>query len=67
MSAREELGIKMQQILDKLTDPWGVKVIAAEIKDVELTAELKRDSAVGGSGKGTTSQRDRGTGEDAEV
>jgi regulator of protease activity HflC (stomatin/prohibitin superfamily) len=55
MSAREELGIKMQQILDKLTDPWGVKVTAVEIKDVELTGELKRDGVTGGSGKGTTS------------
>ncbi len=45
LSAREELSIKMQEIVDKLTDPWGVKVTAAEIKDVELTEELKRAMA----------------------
>jgi hypothetical protein len=39
----------MQQILDKLTDPWGVKVTAAETGYVELTEELKRDGAAGGS------------------
>jgi regulator of protease activity HflC (stomatin/prohibitin superfamily) len=45
LSAREELSINMQEIVDKLTDPWGVKVTAVEIKDVELTEELKRAMA----------------------
>jgi len=45
LSEREELSIKLQEIVDKLTDPWGVKVTAAEIKDVELTEELKRAMA----------------------
>ena len=45
LSAREDLTIKTQEIVDKLTDPWGVKVTAVEIKHVELTEELKRDMA----------------------
>ncbi len=45
LSAREDLTIKTQEIVDKLTDPWGVKVTAVEIKDVELTEELKRAMA----------------------
>ena len=45
LSAREDLTIKTQEIVDKLTDPWGVKVTAVEIKHVELTAELKRAMA----------------------
>ena len=45
LSSREDLSMKLQEIVDKLTDPWGVKVTAAEIKDVELTEELKRAMA----------------------
>ncbi len=45
LSAREELTVKMQEIVDKLTDPWGIKVTAVEIKHVELTEELKRAMA----------------------
>lgn len=45
LSAREDLSVKMQEIVDKLTDPWGVKVTAVEIKHVELTEELKRAMA----------------------
>jgi regulator of protease activity HflC (stomatin/prohibitin superfamily) len=45
LSAREELSMNMQEIVDKLTDPWGVKVTTVEIKDVELTEELKRAMA----------------------
>ncbi len=45
LSAREDLSEKMQEIVDKLTDPWGIKVTAVEIKHVELTDELKRAMA----------------------
>ena len=37
--------MKLQTIVDKLTDPWGIKVTAVEVKDVELTEELKRAMA----------------------
>jgi regulator of protease activity HflC (stomatin/prohibitin superfamily) len=37
--------MQLQTIVDKLTDPWGVKVTTVEVKDVELTEELKRAMA----------------------
>jgi len=45
LSAREDLNIRLQAIVDKLTDPWGVKVTAVEIKHVELTEQLTRAMA----------------------
>jgi len=45
LSEREQLSVEVQTIVDKLTDPWGVKVTMMEIKDVELTEELKRAMA----------------------
>lgn len=45
LSNREELNIQLQDIVDKLTDPWGIKVTTVEVKDVELTEELKRAMA----------------------
>ena len=45
LSNREELNMELQTIVDKLTDPWGIKVTTVEVKDVELTEELKRAMA----------------------
>lgn len=45
LSEREELNSKLQEILDKQTDPWGIKVSNVEIKHVDLTEELKRAMA----------------------
>ncbi len=45
LSEREELNTKLQTIVDKLTDPWGVKVTTVEIKHVELTEQLTRAMA----------------------
>ena len=45
LAAREDLSMKLQEIVDKLTDPWGVKVTAVEIKHVELTEQLTRAMA----------------------
>lgn len=42
LSKRESLNAKLKDIVDKLTDPWGVKVTSVEIKDVELTEQLTR-------------------------
>lgn len=45
LSEREKLNNMLQQIIDEATDPWGVKVSAVEIKDVELPDAMKRSMA----------------------
>lgn len=42
---REQIAENIQQIVDKATDPWGIKVEAVELKDVVLPADLKRTMA----------------------
>ncbi len=42
LAEREKLNIKLQEIIDKHTDPWGVKVQAVEIKHVDLPPEMVR-------------------------
>ena len=46
LAEREKLNVKLQQIIDEATNPWGVKVTAVEIKDVELPEEMKRIMAM---------------------
>ena len=45
LSERERLNHKLQEILDKQTDPWGVKVNHVEIKGVDLPVEMQRAMA----------------------
>jgi regulator of protease activity HflC (stomatin/prohibitin superfamily) len=45
LSEREALGQQMQEILDRQTDPWGVKVSAVEVKHVDLPEEMRRAMA----------------------
>lgn len=42
---RDGVADKMQIILDKATDPWGIKVEAVELKDIVLPVDLKRTMA----------------------
>ncbi len=42
LSKREELNARLQLILDKHTDPWGIKVSMVEIKAVDLPQEMIR-------------------------
>jgi regulator of protease activity HflC (stomatin/prohibitin superfamily) len=42
LSERETINQKLQGIIDERTDPWGVKVTAVEIKDVDLPNEMQR-------------------------
>src|SRR5207245_6060886 len=42
LSQRERLNQHLQQILDLRTDPWGIKVSAAEVKNVDLPADMQR-------------------------
>lgn len=45
LSKRDKLNKELQQIIDEATDPWGIKVTAVEIKDVELPKEMQRAMA----------------------
>src|SRR5262245_24945593 len=45
LSKREHLNAELQQILDRHTDPWGIKVSAVEVKHVDLPPEMQRDMA----------------------
>jgi len=45
LSERESLNRRVQEILDLHTDPWGVKVSAVEIKQVDLPKEMQRAMA----------------------
>jgi regulator of protease activity HflC (stomatin/prohibitin superfamily) len=45
LSQREKINLKLQEIVDKHTDPWGIKVSMVEVKDVELPQEMKRAMA----------------------
>jgi len=42
---RDEISAKIQESVDKATDPWGIKVESVELKDVVLPADLKRTMA----------------------
>jgi regulator of protease activity HflC (stomatin/prohibitin superfamily) len=45
LADRERLNDALQQIIDEQTDPWGVKVTAVEIKDVEIPSAMQRAMA----------------------
>ncbi|WP_290598178.1 MULTISPECIES: slipin family protein [unclassified Archaeoglobus] len=46
LSERDKLNVKLQRIIDEETNPWGIKVTAVEIKDVELPEEMRRIMAM---------------------
>ena len=45
LSQRESINQTLQDIIDKQTEPWGVKVTAVEVKDVVLPDTMKRAMA----------------------
>jgi regulator of protease activity HflC (stomatin/prohibitin superfamily) len=45
LSEREQLNEHLQQIIDDQTEPWGVKVTAVEIKDVEIPERMQHAMA----------------------
>lgn len=54
LSSRDEINSKLQDILDRMTDPWGIKVTAVEVKHVDLPVEMQRVMA-----KEAEAERDR--------
>ncbi len=45
LSERDKINKRLQEIIDEATDPWGIKVSAVEIKDVELPESMQRAMA----------------------
>jgi regulator of protease activity HflC (stomatin/prohibitin superfamily) len=42
LASREKINTHLQEILDKDTEPWGVKVAKVEIKNIDLPQEMQR-------------------------
>jgi regulator of protease activity HflC (stomatin/prohibitin superfamily) len=45
LAQREKLNHQLQEIIDRQTDPWGVKVSTVELKHVDLAEEMRRAMA----------------------
>ena len=45
LSDREKINTQLQEILDKHTDPWGVKVTTVEVKHIDLPQDMQRAMA----------------------
>lgn len=45
LAERDTLNIKLQEVLDKQTDAWGIKVTLVEVKYVDLPQEMQRAMA----------------------
>lgn len=42
LAEREKINLEVQEILDRHTDPWGVKVSMVEVKHIDLPSEMQR-------------------------
>ncbi len=45
LAERDKVNKKIQEILDKQTEPWGIKVSLVEVKGIDLPEEMKRAMA----------------------
>jgi regulator of protease activity HflC (stomatin/prohibitin superfamily) len=45
LAHRDKINQTLQEIIDRQTDPWGIKVTAVEVKDVSLPEGMKRAMA----------------------
>ncbi|HZO08101.1 MAG TPA: slipin family protein [Myxococcota bacterium] len=45
LAEREQINQKLQEIIDHQTEPWGVKVRAVEVKQIDLPQEMQRAMA----------------------
>ena len=46
LSNRESINAELQKQIDDQTEPWGIKVTAVEVKNVDLPAEMQRAIAI---------------------
>ncbi len=42
LAEREKINTHLQEILDAQTDPWGIKVVVVEVKQIDLPQEMQR-------------------------
>ena len=42
LANRDEISSRIQLVVDKASDPWGIKVLNVELKDITLPEEMKR-------------------------
>jgi len=54
LAERDKISKKIQDIIDRQTDPWGIKVVSVEVRDVILPESMKRAMA-----RQAESERDR--------
>jgi regulator of protease activity HflC (stomatin/prohibitin superfamily) len=45
LAEREKINTRIQEILDSQTEPWGIKVVLVEVKDIDLPQEMQRAMA----------------------
>lgn len=45
LSQREKINVRLQEIIDQQTEPWGVKVTHVEVKQIDLPQEMQRAMA----------------------
>ena len=45
LSQRDKINLRLQEIIDRQTEPWGIKVTAVEVRDVVLPDSMKRAMA----------------------
>jgi regulator of protease activity HflC (stomatin/prohibitin superfamily) len=42
LAERDKINEQIQRIVDEQTEPWGIKVVTVEIKDIDLPQEMQR-------------------------
>ncbi|MDI6616961.1 MAG: slipin family protein [Syntrophaceae bacterium] len=45
LAEREKINTHLQEILDRSTDPWGIKITTVEVKHIDLPQEMQRAMA----------------------
>src|SRR6202795_1351188 len=45
LSQRDKINLRLQEIIDRQTEPWGIKVTSVEVRDVVLPDSMKRAMA----------------------
>jgi regulator of protease activity HflC (stomatin/prohibitin superfamily) len=45
LAERDKINLRLQQIIDEHTEPWGIKVSSVEVKQIDLPIEMQRAMA----------------------